>query len=144
MGFKDQDTMPNVLAALTIELDLSLYKTEWRLENSVFVIAGLVGGFALLVWLLFFILDHIVTISKFKNYMASELYTVDENELKDLTSTRGPLPRGFHNEIITDKGRVLNLRKDGRYFCCGRSGKIFAKARSMTSEELNVSSIIKA
>ena len=65
MGFKDQEFMPNVLAALTIERDLSLYKTEWRLENSVFVIAGLVGGFALLVWLLFFMLDYCWTNPKF-------------------------------------------------------------------------------
>ena len=81
--------------------------------------------------------------------MASELYTVEESELKAMTTTRGPLSTGFHNEIISAKSKVLDLKKVGilsRIFCCccRRSGKIFAKARSMTSEELNISSIIKA
>jgi hypothetical protein len=133
---------------VTIERDLSFFSTEFRLENSVIIMASLMGGLALLVWLLFYILDYCWTITKFKNYMASELYTVGENDFKEMVSARGHLPLGFHNEIIPVDGKTLNLTKVGfccRLFCCcSRGNKIFSKARDMTATELNISSIVKS
>ena len=121
------------------------------LDNSIAKIVGLVGGFAILVWLMFYILDWIMTSTKFKNYMASELYTVDENELKGMTTTRTLTTMGFHNEIIPAKDRVLALSRVSfihRLFCCccrlTRGAKIFSKARDMSNQELNITSIIKS
>lgn len=77
VGFKDDRA--GVLAALTIERDLDLTIIDRQLDNSAAMIAGVLGGFALIVWLFFYTLDWFCTSTKFANYMASELYTVDES-----------------------------------------------------------------
>lgn len=140
-----------MLAALVIERDLDMTMIQRDLNNSVATIMGLVGGFALVVWLVFFILDYCMTSTKFKNYMASELYTVDESEPAGLSTTRTLSTLGFHNEIIPAKDKTLNLSRVSfchRLFCCccraTRGGRIFAKARDLNAQELNITSIIKS
>ncbi len=68
---------------------------------------------------------------------------------------RSMLPREFHNEIFTRDEMVLDNSKMGVmkkicciFTCCCRSNrhadKVFAKARRLASDELNITSIIKA
>ena len=57
----------------------------------------------------------------------------------------------FHNEIIPAGEKTLNLARVGffhRLFCCccraTRGGKIFAKARQLNAQELNITAIIRS
>ena len=78
VGYKDN--RPNVLAAVTIEHDLDLNRVTRDLDNSIAYLLGTLGGFALMVWIIFYVIDMCFTSTKFKNYMASELYTVGADE----------------------------------------------------------------
>lgn len=138
-----------MLASLTIERDLDLTMIKRDLDNSVATIVGLVGGFALLVWLMFYVVDMCFTMTKFRNYMASELYSASEGEPSGLTSTRSLTSMGYHNAIFPAKEKTLNLSRVTichRMLCCqiGKGPRIFAKARDYTAQELNITSIIKS
>ena len=65
------------------------------------------------------------------------------------------LPREFHNEIYNRDEMILDHRRMGgckkfcyMFLCCcsgkRQADKVFAKARMLASEELNITSIIKA
>lgn len=104
-----------------------------------------------MVYLLFYILDYYTTDTKFKNYVASELYTVEEEMKETLTMKRGLLGFSFFNEIIPADGKPLNLGKVSFFYrlfwCCCRlskAGKTFSKARELSTQELNISSIVKS
>lgn len=148
LSYKDQ-TVKNALAALTIERDLDLVRTSWKLHNNIANVVALIGGFALSVWLIFFMLADCCTRRKFENYMASELYTVAEEDSKKMLSKRGLLSYGFFNEINPADGKTLNTNRvnicNRIFFCCKtKGGKIFAMARELNAQELNIASIIKS
>ena len=146
-GFLD-NVKPNQLAGIALERDLDLYMTEIRLENSGFEMAGLVGGLAVVTFLLFFVLDHCWTMPKFKNYMASELYHAAPEEMVSMSSKRGMVGYSFWNEIHDTDGKPLNLNRvtcwHRIFCCCTRGRRLFSEARKLTGQELNVASIVKA
>jgi len=116
VGYKDD--RPNVLAAVTIERDLNLYKTQWKEQNSIAVWFALLSGYAFGLYVVFYSLEYFCTFKAFQNYMASELYYIPEevektpfDEEKErgcfksrptdgLTRKRAMVSRDFHNEII--------------------------------------------
>ena len=117
-----------MLAQISIERDLDLYKTDWRIENSMFIQIGVLGGILVLLWIIAFVIDFILTNKRFQNYMASELYYVpdDVNDAQanenakplstgccgnNLSRQRYYIPRDFHNEIIDEDQKVLNRNK---------------------------------
>lgn len=103
-----------------------------------------------MVWFIFYAIDLCLTEKKFRNYVASELYTVEEGMKKKMTMKRGPLPYGFNNEITPADGRPLNLGRVNFLstvfcVCCKtRSMKVFSRARDLSTQELNIASIVKS
>ena len=170
VGYKDD--RPNVLAAVTIERDLNLYKTQWKEQNSISVWFALLSGYAFGLYVVFYSLEYFCTFKSFQNYMASELYYIPEEVEKTafdeepergccesrptdgLTRNRAMVSRDFHNEIIKEDGRILNSRTVYGWckifrvccFCCKRRRieRIFKKARVYNAQELNITSIIKS
>ena len=68
------------MAAVTFSLDMNLHRTTIKIQNSVSMWLAAVGGFAVSVYLVFYILEYFCTFKRFENYMASELYTVLEQD----------------------------------------------------------------
>ena len=171
VGYKDLDIKPNVLAAVTIERDLNLYKTERVVQSSYAVWFAMLGGVTVGLYIIFYGLEYFLTFKSFQNYMASELYYIPE-EVEDplglnqeepgccgsrktdgLTRER-TISRDFHNEIIPEDGKVLNTSRVASWCkifrlcscCCRRRRieRIFKKARVYNAQELNVTSIVKS
>lgn len=78
VGYKDMRVKPNVLAAVTIELDLNRYDTIRRVENSLLVWLAMLGGLVVGLYVILYALEYFLTFKSFQNYMASELYYVPE------------------------------------------------------------------
>ena len=95
----------------------------------------MLGGAMILLWIVIFSIEFVLTNKKFQNYMASELYYVPEDldrELDEekvgcmgkdsLTRKRYSIPRDLHNEIIDEDGKVLDNTKVGMpckpFMCC--------------------------
>ena len=164
-----------MLAAVTIERDLNRYLIERQLENSYIVWFALVGGLMIGMYVVLYALEYFLTFKSFQNYMASELYYIpqevadnDANELNQaessgccsskptdgLTRKRYAITRDFHNEIIPEDGKILNVSRVAsccKIFrlctcCCKRRRieRIFQRARVFNAQELNITSIIKS
>ena len=133
VGYKDLELKPNVLAAVTIERDLNLYKTDWTVESSYAVWFAMLGGVALGLYVVMYALEYFMTFKSFQNYMASELYYIPEEATENLaaeepkgcckrspnaglTTKRTMISRDFHNEIIGEDGRVLDTGRVSSMF----------------------------
>lgn len=114
----------NIYGAVTLERNLSLFKTSWSVDNNAFEWLGTLGGMLVILWIIMFAFEFMMTYKKFQNYMASELYHVPENlDVADnlekqitgnnkkgccapggpkVTRKRMHIPRDFHNEIIDE------------------------------------------
>ena len=127
--------------------------------KSIFIWFGTLCGFAVGAYIFFFCLEYYFTISKFRDYLASELYTVhsellqkkkrsdaigaDLNEFNggnfddhyddSLQTKRGKVSHSFHNAILGDEGKVLNRSRRG-LFCCAskRLSHIYEQAHEFT------------
>ena len=156
IGYRDLGA--SIYAAVTIERNMSLFKTSWTVENNIFEWLGTLGGILLLLWVVIFALEFMLTYKKFQNYMASELYHVPEeldagdklerqitNSMgkkggsSSMTRKRMHIPRDFHNEIIDENEAILNRSKVATcckftriFYCCAkrrRIERVFKKAR---------------
>ena len=79
VGYKDFKTKPNVMAAVTIERDLNLYKVDRRVEGSYAVWFAMLGGVTVGLYVIVYALEYFMTFKSFQNYMASELYYIAED-----------------------------------------------------------------
>lgn len=136
---------------------------ELRIENSVWMQVALLGGFGIVFYYFLGMFVCCLTETKFENYLASELFSIAEIMEGDEQSTasskmtmkRGSTSSGFHNEIFGKDEEILNRGIVGCSYnlcrilscCCSPKRRIdlaFEKARSLTNQELNITSMIKA
>lgn len=172
VSFKDFAERPDTMAAVTIELDMNLKMVERSVDESYASWLAKVGGLAFALFIVFYILEFLLTNKTFLNYMASELYYIPEaiddilgakqepdgccssKPADSLTRQRYGVSRDFHNEIIPEGGAILNSSRVSSWCkifrictcCCTRRRieRIFKKARVYNAQELNITSIIKA
>ena len=152
------------VAAVTMVRNPMKRVVDIKAEVNLLFAFALLGGFALVFYI---ILDMIVcccTYTKFENYLASELFTISElvdgendqgGSSSSMTMKRGHTPSCFHNEILGKEDEILNRSSVGMSYnlcriltcCCGTKRRIdlaFDKARKLTHQELNITSLIKA
>jgi len=79
VGYRDLKFKPGVLASVTIERDLDLYKTMRTQNDSYAIWFAMLGGVMVGLYILFFALEYFLTNKAFENYMASELYFIPED-----------------------------------------------------------------
>ena len=152
-------------------MNLDQQKVVMVWENAIFARIGVIGGLIVILFFLFAMIEAPLTKRSFEDYLASELYTIDKNELSEkrdakkneretdhsansagedyegLTKKRGRASRNYHNEIFEEGEHVLNVSKAGLFaMCCGgrKISQIFSKARRFTAQELNITSIVKS
>ena len=164
------DDREQVLSAVTIEMNLDTAEIEFVWDNAILPRIGVISGILVFIFILLQMMDECCTRRKFDNYIASELYSVDsdkikqemssqksraengdsgdEQEVKDIMTDKKSSARGYYNEILSKNNKMLNKGKVSLCgsICCGsrKVEKVFSSARICTNQELNITSIVKA